>query len=925
MNAIRTTRSRQSRLPRIAGIAMFVVAVLIMPGGCSDDPQSSAPTPEKTQAEKPVSGSTEGTMPEAADPFDLQAPAVRRELAVERVVKGAGVALAGSDKLKDVIAKAQVKLIEPDEVAGPAADALKQMRNEDAFIPGEKIVDIIPPAPYAEGEYLPEDMQLVLPLTAEQCEGATAHNVGVAHLSPYGPIYIDGYYDEMRSAVVIKVPHLSSFLSFRRDPQKEIAAAIASEASKRAWAMIDETRKQLEGQLMESAEEYLKNQAFDKLDSGIKRKMLLGVIKHREDLGNLFAASGRQDAVGFCQSFQLLMGKIIIDNTPASKLRDVLEAVTNNTETIAAVSQAGGRAAGGDYWAAIEIIGKSYSKTTPIYQYTVQAAAIIDAGWSMLKDDALEEFYKEYKAGTFVPERVSGRMDILMYLKRKFPKKGGGKMTDSEAVKFVVDNFAQRQTHEKKAAELKVQLKSIHDWYRKHPLIRSAIEKRFNKPNTADCFRRFLRIIDAAQNHLVGMGIYRKPWGPKGEFGPQNEMRDMINGFRDGGASGFNRVLKEIQRRLANPLDLKGYSGFWILDESKRDTVSLRKKSNIVGRELVVSAKRTGANGYTGSLELEDSVKDQSAPEGETKFKKYTYEASGTISWDAPPKVVPNGTNWEVKFKLSFKEDCTLGWGEAGRSIHMHLGQMVFPKDLQGKRSNYAYCYASLWRSSANRMRVRSEDDMATGEAQHCAAGDGKPWNAALPFQFIAMPDTYKRTSEQCIMLFEAYTPAGTFRETYTYRWVKELPENLKSELHQQISRANFKGFRTGKLDLSGAVKAEAVEPAKPTKTVAGSKVLMTGLRHVPERLVAMKEARFEVVVVNCPRVPSFVWSFGDSSPPRTTSWTTVPDCQYRYFRPGTFTLTVKMRDKNNYAKGYVAVENMERPGLRLSKVVISR
>lgn len=115
MNAIRTTRSRQSRLPRIAGIAMFVVAALIMPGGCSDDPQSSARSAEKTPADKSVTASTDGTMLDAADPFDLQAPAVRRDLAVERVVKEAGVALAGSDKLKDVIAKVQVELIEFDE------------------------------------------------------------------------------------------------------------------------------------------------------------------------------------------------------------------------------------------------------------------------------------------------------------------------------------------------------------------------------------------------------------------------------------------------------------------------------------------------------------------------------------------------------------------------------------------------------------------------------------------------------------------------------------------------------------------------------------------------------------------------------------------------------------------------------------------
>jgi uncharacterized Zn-binding protein involved in type VI secretion len=33
-----------------------------------------------------------------------------------------------------------------------------------------------------------------------------------------------------------------------------------------------------------------------------------------------------------------------------------------------------------------------------------------------------------------------------------------------------------------------------------------------------------------------------------------------------------------------------------------------------------------------------------------------------------------------------------------------------------------------------------------------------------------------------------------------------------------------------------------------------------------------------------------------------------VLDCQYTYYKAGTFTVTVKLRDKNNYAKGYLAV-----------------
>ncbi len=114
-----------------------------------------------------------------------------------------------------------VKAVPPDQLVGPSAEALRTARQADLVL-GDRVIDITPPAPYDHGEYLPADLQLVLPLTTEQIAEATARNVGVVHLSTRGPVYLDGYYDPTRSAVVVHVPHLSGFISFRRDPMREI-------------------------------------------------------------------------------------------------------------------------------------------------------------------------------------------------------------------------------------------------------------------------------------------------------------------------------------------------------------------------------------------------------------------------------------------------------------------------------------------------------------------------------------------------------------------------------------------------------------------------------------------------------------------------------------------------------------------------------
>lgn len=257
--------------------------------------------------------------------------------------------------------------------------------------------------------------------------------------------------------------------------------------------------------------------------------------------------------------------------------------------------------------------------------------------------------------------------------------------------------------------------------------------------------------------------------------------------------------------------------------------------------------------------------------------------------------------------QITLKEECSANWSEASDAIKFRLGAMQQPL-TEGTRARHVNCYATVLGAQQDRVRVRTEDDMTPAGPTRFSASDGKPWNKPVSVRFTLIPEGTQSTTEKFVLLFEAHTPAAYFREMNIYEWTKDLPKKLEPELHRQISRANFQGVRSGKPDMSTSVQAKSAEPPAPTKTVAGSQVKLTALRYVPEQLLVKKEAAFEVIIENGPRVPSLAWSFGETSPTRTDSWTTVPQCKYTYFKPGTFTVTVKLRDKNNYAKGNLAV-----------------
>lgn len=295
-------------------------------------------------------------------------------------------------------------------------------------------------------------------------------------------------------------------------------------------------------------------------------------------------------------------------------------------------------------------------------------------------------------------------------------------------------------------------------------------------------------------------------------------------------APAVNRAPVGIERPLAKPLDLEGVTGYWILEESKRDTLSSRSPAGDGKYQLDVRADRSGPHTYVGSLKLQDAF-PRSGPAGADRIP-FTYEAVGTIAFDDPPSVVPNGTNWDVLLHITVKETCGVSWPDAAAAITARLGAL---KSLvaEGARPRHVDCWAAVAGSEKNRVRAPGDDELApTGPARFSAA-DGKPWSKPVPVRFPLIPETTATTAERFTLILDATTPAGAFREQHVYKWTKDLPKALEPELQRQIKRANFRGVRAGRPDTP--VQLQLTYPAGQSPKVFtsgwvfGAKCLMRG------------------------------------------------------------------------------------------------
>ncbi len=294
----------------------------------------------------------------------------------------------------------------------------------------------------------------------------------------------------------------------------------------------------------------------------------------------------------------------------------------------------------------------------------------------------------------------------------------------------------------------------------------------------------------------------------------------------------LNRTPRGIQRPLVKPLDLKSYTGYWILEDSKRDTLSSRSPAGDDKYQLDAKAERAGPHTYVGSLKLRDILLRPRSGQPGTDRIPFTYEAAGTMVFDDPPAVVPNGTNWDVSLRITLKETCSESWPEAAAAITARLGPLP-PLAVEGDQPRHVYCWAGVTGSEKDRTRVQSADDLAPTGPTRCSAADGKPWSESVPVRFPLIPKTLATTAERFLLILDATTPAGACREQHVYRWTKDLPPALEPELRRQVSRANFQGVRSGRPEPLVWLRLTCPTGLSPkvftSGWVFGAKCLVTG------------------------------------------------------------------------------------------------
>ena len=124
-----------------------------------------------------------------------------------------------------------------------------------------------------------------------------------------------------------------------------------------------------------------------------------------------------------------------------------------------------------------------------------------------------------------------------------------------------------------------------------------------------------------------------------------------------------------------------------------------------------------------------------------------------------------------------------------------------------------------------------------------------------------------------------------------------------------QVAKAMTKlkllsGYRGPDFSEGGLATPVPPEPgsawAKPKKPGA---TRLTQLRYSPAVARARMQVAFELGVENGPAKPSCAWSFEGPSSPGASAWTENYQTKYTYTKPGTYTITVTIRDKRFYSR----------------------
>lgn len=223
-----------------------------------------------------------------------------------------------------------------------------------------------------------------------------------------GALYM-GYYNEKEwqyvKPQVDKKAHIMTFTTshFSLFGQAKITVDQRIEQYTKNAALASWAQDQTNSITDEALERVIDHVLKDKLkinDEAMKGQIISSIIKDDEWGGMLESIAGG-DPEQFNQNLQVLVGKKIVDNVPASKLSSALGSITGDIgiATVAKASEAAGYLAEGRAKDAAKIIGEHIADQFMITTVGKIAVAAVDNQIQSWKSEEVEAAYQAYKNG----------------------------------------------------------------------------------------------------------------------------------------------------------------------------------------------------------------------------------------------------------------------------------------------------------------------------------------------------------------------------------------------------------------------------------------------------------------------------------------------------------------------------------------------
>ena len=538
------------RAPRL----VFAVALSLSLWLAACGRKAPAP-PDKAPAPKPPAG------PAASAPASAPAPKFD---AVRQIGQ---TQLAGASVVARIVRDAAAETVPAAQAPAPVQQARAQAAQSGVVV-SDTLTRLERPAADdgKGGAWLGGKVWVTLPRSAEQKAEARPGATGVVYLSELGPFFIPGRLDLAAGTVTFATEHFSYFASATQRAEAELAGFIRAKAQSGA----DAAQTMVTDKLKNAVDDYLDKMLPDAVKGSVKMKVLKQVWDRREEIAELAKAAGEEDPAAIARGTSLLIGKAIVDNLDEGAFQTVFSGLVDKAGMVEAAPEAFKKARAGDYWAAVEVMGRAYSTETPIYKAVTGAAEQVQKridDWKQHEWETAFAAYTRGAPGSFMGIRrpvdagdweqlVTSYGGIVDYVQKKYGISDPEKAS-AHARKLFDARKSQEEAARKEEARLRRWLDAFNGarWSGKSDFIRTAgLEGKSQKEQ----FEAFLKRVNTVERDMASLGIAGGAmyWTniEKGQWGINAQARELLTAFATGGAKAYREKLAALRKDLAKPL-----------------------------------------------------------------------------------------------------------------------------------------------------------------------------------------------------------------------------------------------------------------------------------------------------------------------------------------------------------------------------------